>query len=499
MSTRSKVLSLSILTLSIIAFILGCDQPADVVTPNSSTNITLNPERLPNNPAGTVYELWVANDSDTLSLGRFGYNYVNRNFLTEAGVDRTDENRFFLDDGINKYTHIIVSVEPTSGDDLTSPASIMLIDFTTSPTINLVTPIIDSVWAATIRYNMKSTSDGLGTANDGKSVWFCNYRTTVATLHDTTALSWSLDSAALVDSLMDSLFYQVIDTVIDGGTGDTTFVIVIDTVIDGGTGDTTFVNVLDTLYTLLSDTIPVFVDYYADSVLEVLGADSTGVGIDSVYRNIIVYTVTDSIVTYNYYPTTLNLNFTTDSSSYLEERFSQDDFELPNLQEYGWKYKGWVVSDEIPAAAMGNITLPAWTFLNPVLTHYSGGLLTTGKFYDISTVDPENPYVDTTFRNPARIPQYPGEDFLINLPAGLGTMPYLANGNGHVFVTLEPEFYDDTTNFPLFAFIGDIVNGAVNTVTGTPISTTPFTLPGYMYHNDAYRGFPSIRVTLEKH
>ena len=492
MFIRSKVLLLSLLTLSILVCVIGCDQPVDVVTPNSSTNITLNPERLPNNPAGTVYELWVANNTDTLSLGRFGYDYSTRNFLTELGADRPEEGRFLLDASVEPYTNIFVSVEPTivKGDDLTSPASIMLIDYTTSPTVKLVTPMIDSLWSSTLRYNMKSPSDGPGFGSDGKSIWFCNYRTTNLYVHDTSGITWSLDSGAVIDSLVDSLETAVVDTMIDTVVAgvDTTYNYTYDTLS------------IDTIFTLLSDTIPVGVDWYLDSAVVVLGADdSTGVGIDSVYRDKIVYSIIDSVVTYNYYPTTLNLSFTSDSVNYFEERFAQDDFEMPNLQQYGWKYKGWVVADEIPAVAVGSeITLPAWTFLDPYLTKYSGGMLTTGKFYNVKAQDLENPYVDTTYRNPARIPLFPGEDFILNLPAGLGSMPYLANGNGHVFVTLEPEFYEDTTNFPLFAFIGDLVDGNTVTVTGTPISTAPFTLDGFMYHNDPYRGFPLIWVTIEK-
>ncbi len=71
MFTCSKVLLLSTLTVCILAFAIGCDQPDDVVTLDSSAYVTLNPERLPSNPEGTVYQLWIADDTDTLSLGKF--------------------------------------------------------------------------------------------------------------------------------------------------------------------------------------------------------------------------------------------------------------------------------------------------------------------------------------------------------------------------------------------------------------------------------------------
>ncbi len=455
MFNRSKILLLSTLTLCIVAFAIGCDQPEDVITPNGKAYLTLSPERLPDNPTGTIYQLWVANDTDTLSLGKFGFNYMSRHFLSENGEIRADAGRFFLDESIENYNSIIVSVEPINDPLPNSPASILLLDLTSSPTIKLVFPQVNSLWDATVRYNLKSTSDGQDTTNDGSSIWFCSYKRDTTTITDTFSVTdWKLDSG---------LFIPADSTLID------TNVIGIDSIIQ-----------IDTIF--------------------VLGADESGSGLDTLDVTTVRYKTYLSIDTSGYYPTTLKMTFDTSSYTVIEDKFTQDDFQLPNLQEFGWKYRGWVVSDVIDTAAVGKMTLPGWLILEPILMNYTGGLLSTGIFYEITQQDEANPFVDNLYKNPPRVPLFPGEDFLMNLPAPMTTPPVLANSKGHVFISLEPEFYNETTNFPLLAFVGDLpvflpgdttVNGYSRT------GTQQYTLTGYMYSNDDYRGFPSILVTVE--
>ena len=442
MLKHSKLLLFTALVVFLSFMNYGCDQPEDVVTATNRAYLTLNPERLPDNPSGTIYELWVANSSDTVSLGKFGYNFTDRSFLTDTDSVRVDGARFYLDQSVDDFDVIFVSIEPTTGDLAYSPESIMLVDFVSSQTIKLTVPEIDSIWSATVRYNMKSTSDGIGTTNDGSSIWFSSYEQRSRTMIDTTdIIDWWLDSGSYVDSF--------------------TFIPAVN--IIG----------IDTSTIIVKDTNIVL-------------------GLDTLVQQVVRFDPILSYDTSDYYPTLLRIDYDTSGSIVVYDNFTQDDFALPNLSQYGWKYRGWIVSSVIVnPVAIGEITLPAWTFFDPILDEVDGGLLTTGVFYDIAQPDLENPHVDTVYKNPPRVPPFPGEDFLENLPA---PVPNMAGSEGHVFVTLEPEFYNDSTNFPLLAFIGDLPFLAESAFS----SSQGYTLTGYMYHNDTYRGFPLVRVTIER-
>ena len=82
----------------------GCSQPADVLAPFSTSEITLSPQTLPTNFPGMHYELWVANSQDTVSLGKFAYDNFNKKFLESNGSLRADSNLFTLDDNIFKFS-----------------------------------------------------------------------------------------------------------------------------------------------------------------------------------------------------------------------------------------------------------------------------------------------------------------------------------------------------------------------------------------------------------
>ncbi len=446
MFNRSKMLLLSALTLCVLIIAVGCDQPEDVITPDGKAYLTLKPTGLPNNPSGTIYELWVANNTDTTSLGKFGYDFFLQKFLTEDGSDRPDKGRFFLDEAIGSYTTIIVSIEPVIDASPNSPASIMLIDFTSSQTIKLVLPLIDSLWSSTARYSMKSTSDGIDTTStDGSSIWFCSFEQSERTITDTfTILSWTLDSG---DYVPPSLIIPRTNVI--------------------GIDSSTLVENIDTI---------------------------TVLGLDTIHRSVVRFDLLSSEDTSDYYPTSLNIVYDTISRTVTAEQFTQDDFDVPNLQRFGWKYRGWIISDAIDTNAVGTITKPAWSVFVPILTDIEGGLLSTGTFYDIALPDEANPHVDTNFKNPPRVPPFPGEDFLLNLPAPLTSVPNLAGTAGHVFITIEPEFYNSNTNFPLFAFIGDLPNSSA----ASGLTSQGYTLTGYMYSNDGFRGFPTITVIVDK-
>jgi hypothetical protein len=428
MTKRTGRLFLLALLVSGLSVYFSCSQPDDIMIPVSRTELhlwgkevvpgtsNLKPQCLPTNPKGMIYELWVANDQETLSLGKFGYRqFPKLTFQDENGNLRPDSNYFVLEADIYKYSHIFVSVERNPDPEPLVPGPIMLIDEVTDPKNDLIElrfPLSDSLWFATTKFNMETPSDDDRNAYDGYGIWFSAYSTKPDSTRDTL---W-LDSFKLVTK-EDTLG---IDTV-------TEYLVDIDSI---WSKDTTRVIGWDT------------VTYSVVRFDSVIGFDSTDPHTVMDYFNTIYYYDTGAVKTYTY------------------DVFTQDKYGLPDYSSFGWKYKGWVVSPEVPVNC-GQITVPAYFInMNPtdsLIPGIEGGLLTTGTFTEIDAPDDGNPY-----SLGPRVPLFPGEDFLQNLPGGLqappqgswgGLLPYSTGNSGTVFITLEPfNFVTDTTNFPLFVF-----------------------------------------------
>jgi hypothetical protein len=104
---------------------------------------------------------------------------------------------------------------------------------------------------------------------------------------------------------------------------------------------------------------------------------------------------------------------------------------LPALPA-GWEYEGWVVIDGVP--------------------------VTTGKFVDSAAEDESAPY-----SGPEAGPPFPGEDFLMNAPAGLTFPTDIAAGTA--VISVEPDPDDDAAPYTLKPLVGAIPGDAVDHVT----------------------------------
>ncbi len=427
MTKRVGRVLIIVLAVSGLTFYFSCTQPKDILTPVSRSDLylwgndlepRLKPQNMPTNPDGMIYELWVVNDNDTASLGKFGYSQDSLKFYDENGNERPDSNHFALDGDIFHYSQIFVSIE-TNPDTLPeSPGPIMLIDDVTDPSANQIKlrfPLSDSLWIAVAEFNMETPSDSDANANDGFGIWFSSYSEKSGAVRDTT----KLDSVRLV-YMEDSTLPQ------------DTFTWWIDTIVNDTTYNIVGVYGLDTIGHLV---------VRFDSVLQ---KDTTW-----------PYTV---MVDKGVDPNVTRFFYTVgDSTTFTFENFSQIDYGIPNYSAYGWKYKGWIVSPEVPVHAVGKITLPAYTInSNPtdsLIPGIEGGLLTTGTFADATAPDDGNLY-----SLGPRVPPFPGEDFLTNLPfpasGWQGLLPRATGNSGTIFITLEPDnFVTDTTNFPLFVLL----------------------------------------------
>jgi len=101
---------------------------------------------------------------------------------------------------------------------------------------------------------------------------------------------------------------------------------------------------------------------------------------------------------------------------------------LPTLPS-GWKYEGWTVINGTP--------------------------VTTGTFTSATVIDDADPYSSTM---PG--PPFPGEDFLVNAPAGL-TFPTDIAG-GVAVISIEPDPDNSPNPFSLKPLVGDIPMNATD-------------------------------------
>ncbi len=431
----------------------GCSQPADVLAPFSTSEVTLNPQVLPANFPGMHYQLWVANSQDTVSLGKFAYDNFEKKFLELNGSPRADSNLFTLDGNIFDFSELFVSIEEDNDPAPLSPGPIMLIDDVTLPSeisVDLVFPLSDILWEATARYNMETTSDSDRFALDGYGLWFASYQQLFDSIRDTLSL----------DSFWVDTTYEIFPR------------------------DTVIPNLIGISNITSGDTTRIFgVDSFNHAIIRFVQAvqiDTAAAG-DSILVTIpnFIYTI-GSLFAFNF------------------DEFTQDSFALPEYSDYGWKYKGWVVSPTVSPSAVGSATLPAWRPNSPndsLMPGISGGLLTTGTFSKINKPDDNNPYVAGP-----RLPQFPGEDFIANLPGGMNTgnwgglVPLSSGNSGTVFISLEPtNFVTDTTNFPLIAFMAD-VPPVRDSITATVVIIN---MQNRTQTNDPFIGFPRIRVDIK--
>jgi hypothetical protein len=160
-----------------------------------------------------------------------------------------------------------------------------------------------------------------------------------------------------------------------------------------------------------------------------------------------------------------NLTFTTNVRAVVNlDRFIASHEEITDLSGTKWHYKGWVISpylappyQTIDCDELGRLTKPAW--LPFTMDYYfdepdKWPIISTGSFKSFDKAD----YTPNIYSDNKRVPNFPGEDFIRNLPCGADNY-YFADKNspiamiGDIFVTLEPDNFDENTNFPILLFI----------------------------------------------
>lgn len=473
--------------LAVFAFTLvaiwGCEQVDDIPVGITTTNMYLAIDRLPSTPTGMIYELWVADASDTLSLGRFGWDNTLKRVLTETGANRPDSNQFTVSTDLFDYQSIFVSVE-VAGSLTGQPGSIMLIDDVSDPAdeqMELVFPLSDSLWDAIVRYNMETTTDD-SRGNDARGVWFANYTTSSDDRPDTTQLIYDVDSTSP----------ENIRAVLH---------------IDSSSGYDSFFVTPNLEDTLTKDEALVYDQWdisniTLDSILKTYGPDTLNLGADpaDAYFSFIRYQVDSAIDSVSpYVHRTFDFTYTTSDESVPLDIFTQDEFNLPNYEPWGWKYKGWVISTTLdPTVTQTSFYPLAWEVETPSYNYIPGasasGMLTTGTFGEITEADDMNRFGLVG----GETPPYPGEDFLNS--DSLGVYYNISNINlipGNqittVFISLEPtNFPLDSTNFPLVPFIGVAPLNPIQLSGSITMQNWTQTV------NGSRQGFPKVTISIER-
>lgn len=200
------------------------------------------------------------------------------------------------------------------------------------------------------------------------------------------------------------------------------------------------------------------------------------------------------------------VNYISSSRTIFIDRFLTGfDLEVtPDLTGTGWHYRGWILSPRVDPAQFGTLTKPAWTMpsLESYLAPPDAGVVSTGAFYRFDMPDIENAFIEQNPHaspNLDRIPPFPGEDFLSNLPTG-GPLNFILPGQtapeGRVFITIEPDnYWDPDTNFPLILYSRNLP-GYTAVSNTRPHSNANFELLNLYHNTNVGYGMPTVSLKI---
>ncbi|MDZ4723080.1 MAG: hypothetical protein SGI97_04135 [candidate division Zixibacteria bacterium] len=505
MSIRDIRFASLLTTLAAVAVFSGCSQPDDVLTPVSTTNLSLKIERLPSPPPGMVYELWVSRKpvrdtnlatSDLRSITRFSYLKDSiESILLDSNYRPVTNSQFTLPADLFDFKSVFVSVEDSANDpDPARPASIMLTDNINGQddqTLRLNFPLSERLWSTIVRFNMEGITDNNRNLGDGSGIWFSSYRGILDTLLDT------FD----IENINNSRIDEIVPIIGPPPLRDTL-----------------------NLTELKAEYVFNIINDRPDTMLIDYGPDNLLIGVDSFQHIFIRYdSVMQADTTYPYTRRDIRFDTRTTLKTIRIDIFSQDNFGLPDYSAWGWQWKGWIVvppTVATPQNSLGNMTRPAWRDLTDSknwIPGSNGGLFTTGTFTDITMADDGNPYTlqlfrgfDSTGDSTFKVPNKPGEDFLnsaaLMADFGIPSLNFMPNATGNVgtvFISLEPyNRLTDTTNFPLIAFLRELPSNRneISPPLGRVdlVQVTMFNKTSTVFGTNTGTGFPEISITFSR-
>nr|MBN2277065.1 hypothetical protein [candidate division Zixibacteria bacterium] len=517
---RFNGLLFSGIVVLLLSLFLGCSQSDDVIAPISLSEFHLKPVMLPNAPAGYLYEMWVIDTlGNSYSLGKFIWNADLYRFYDSdsSRIDSVWTVEYDILDPFYKY--MAVSLETLDDAQPDTPGPIMLRDVIVDPgerELQMVVPFNFSL--STAGYCVQTPTDKQSRQKDGCGIWFAYYQYAETYYNDTTKVMLSkqvndrqLDIANtywdclnidcseredVTDSVKANPSYPYDTLIVDtlnleelANTLDTVAIKCTTTVIDSF-----FVPDTLTMDTFIHKSMSF---EYVDFPVNVGAAN-----IDTFYYDSCLDVTTNfTIPPFKDYNHSIFYTYTT--QTLLLDKFLINYEEMPDLTGSNWHYKGWVISPYLPedCTELGRLTPPNW--LKVTVDQYftepeEWPVITTGSFKDFSRADDGNPYSMNL-----RVPNFPGEDFIQNLPCGADSFYFSSQDSiytrhGRVFITLEPDTYNENTNFPLILFTGRYTMPSYVSVS----DTTTNHYQSQELQNQSSRvdnnpfGFPGIKVYI---
>ncbi|MEE9442890.1 MAG: hypothetical protein V3V99_09515 [candidate division Zixibacteria bacterium] len=432
MSFNLKNCLLLLAVCGIILAAFGCGQKDDVLKPKEFASLTLRPTYLPELDTLYVYELWAVAEADngdlTFSSIKSRSDTTRSKFLWDNSLYRfrdIDGNAidsvFEMPGSYYDYDYLAISIENRNDLDLSEPSgTFMLIDDIVDPVsrpIILKFPV--SFFGAIGTYiTATPTDDFVNFWNEDKGLWLCARSLTQRFNHDTLGV----DSVEVVN----------VAPPVDSDTTalDTIGIIIPDT---GWT-------ITDTTIIFGYDTIPhrrINIEF------------ETAVVPDSNYLLFPFYDI-DSISAFR------------GLVQYFNYAASLEN--LPDVSPFGWRYNAWVFHEYFPEDANLPEMVPfGYKLQGRYVGEPSWRVLPLGAFLRPDSADISNPYIDNR-----EVPNFPGEDFILNLPPGYDAINFRnasdsdATGGfaAAIVVGVEPDpanlTIDETRNFPLFFLSKDI-------------------------------------------
>ncbi len=463
----------------------GCTQHDDVVKPQDATTITLDPVYLPELEDIYVYEMWVvkvndvdddftAPDAEFVSLGKFLWDNSVHRFRDLDGV--AISNQVELPESWYEYNYIVLSIENIDDPDPNQPSGVyMLVDEVIDQKIRPIVmrypadlfPVIGYYFVGTPTndtsyYDLSDSTMVRVSEQEEKGLWICSRFLTERHLHDTLSVG-SIDTVMVPDTFDTAGKYDI-DTIGIIWPDDSIWV------------DTMWQYVWDL------DTIDVYF------------------GLDTLQHRrieIVWDTLTDTLFDYILFPEYDIDSIPSEEYLFPLGRIPYYEYTgplelLPDVSPYGWRFNAWVILDQDPDVnGTGDNTGMDLTQVIPFgdgsLEKYTGssewGILPLGGFHDPTGPDFSNPHIDNR-----EVPQFPGEDFVVNADqfANLNLARNSAKSWGFIVIGMEPDppkvTINPETNFPLFILSQELAPGG-----GV-----------HEFHN--WTDFlPKIKITVEMH
>ncbi|MFZ0389834.1 MAG: anti-sigma factor [Calditrichia bacterium] len=420
------------LVIATVLIVAGCEKDDNGPNPTGSNKIAITLQNAPMLQNGFHYEGWAIIDGNPVSTGKFNVN--SNGDITDLNNNVIMGGEFSTNTDISDASAVVLTIEP-DGDNDTTPAETHVLagdvqNKAATLTAGNSKALGNDFSGAMGDYILATPTNGGGT-NENSGIWFLHPPTTMFTF-----------SFTGLTPLMNGYHYEGW-AIVDGSpvtTGKFNLNSSGDLVdLDGNmidNGEFTVVGDLSGATDIVLTIEPPNDNDPAPAATHYLGGTVSNNTADLSTASLHAFGTDFSSASGKYILATPTNGPNTDENSGiwfldLSTGSTAQALMLPALPA-GWQYEGWTVINGTP--------------------------VTSGRFMSGDMADFDDPYSST--QSP---PHFPGEDYLVNAPAGLTFPTDIAGGTA--VVSIEPEPDDDPAPFALKPLVGMIPSDAVDHVT----------------------------------